>query len=62
MADRLHIGGDGQVYLDYPNDPPIEDDWGYSVLVTPEELLKAARHFLSEDLIIGDLEVQGVNK
>jgi hypothetical protein len=41
----------GDVYLNVPNDPPIEDDWGYSVLVTSPELLKAARRFLSDDQI-----------
>jgi hypothetical protein len=39
MTDLLSVGVDGQVYRALPNDPPVEDDWGSFVLVTPAELL-----------------------
>ena len=39
----MRPGPDGQVYRNMPNDPPIEDDWGYAVVVTPAELLELLR-------------------
>ena len=62
MSEQLKVGADGQVYRLQPNtaeDP--EDDYGSYVLVTPAELLAAAQHFLSDDLIVGALETAAVN-
>lgn len=58
VNDQLSVGADGQVYRAIPNDPPIEDDWGSSVLVPPGDLLKAAQRFLSDDLLCGALDIQ----
>ena len=65
MSDQLSVGEDGQVYRAHENldefGNRVEDDWGYFELVTPEELLKAARRFLNDDLILGALDIQAVN-
>ena len=48
----------GEVYLTESNDSPTEDDWGSGTLITSEQLLRAARRFLNDGLIIGALKIQ----
>lgn len=50
----LRVGDDGEVYRYVPD----ASDHVHYKIVTPEELLAAARRFLSDDLIVGALEVQ----
>lgn len=47
-----------QVYRAVPNDPPIEDDWGFFELVTPAELVAEIKR-LQEALDADQTETGG---